>query len=68
MPLTQAPATRNTSIMPSQQPKSVQGTGTCHHENIRQQEAGSGTNSGHKKPPDGGTPPSGGFSMKFRWS
>lgn len=41
MPLTQAPATRNTSIMPSQQPKSVQGTGTCHHENIRQQEADS---------------------------
>ena len=27
MPLTRAPATRNTSIMPSQQPKSVQGPG-----------------------------------------
>ncbi len=41
MPLTQAPATRNTSIMPSQQPKSVQGPGACHHENIHQQEADS---------------------------
>ena len=41
MPLTQAPATRNTSIMPSQQPKSTQGPGTCHHENIQQQEADS---------------------------
>ncbi len=41
MPLTRVPATRNTSIMPSQQPKSVQGPGACHHENIHQQEADS---------------------------
>lgn len=56
MPLTRVPATRNTSIMPSQQPKSVQGPGICHHENIQRQEAGSGINSGHKKPPDRGAP------------
>jgi len=41
MPLTRVPATRNTSIMPSQQPKSVQGPGACHHENIHQQEVDS---------------------------
>ena len=41
MPLTRVPATRSISIMPSQQSKSVQGTGTCHHENIQQQEADS---------------------------
>lgn len=41
MPLTRVPATRNTSIMPSQQPKSTQGPGTCHYENIQQQEADS---------------------------
>jgi len=57
MPLTREPATRNISIMPSQQPKSTQGTGTCHHENIHQQEADSKHTKGGKKTPAGGGPP-----------
>lgn len=55
MPLTRAPATRNTSIMPSQQPKSTQGPGTYQRmnaehaqKNARAEECQCGRNR-HKK-------------------
>ena len=51
-------------LLNSPNPRRVPAHATMRTSTSKKQTAS--THSGHKKPPDGGTPPSGGFSMKFR--